>query len=302
MLRASLLFSLVVPLIVIAQIWCPPNATWKWNTSSFEREGRTERHYVGDTLIDSRTAQRIHVTGFSVNTIGSPDTLFIDQYRFTSIENDVVLLWSIWNGPPEWDTLYWFGAVPGDRWYAPGDDGECGPTPAGMHQVMDTATVIIDGVSLKELQLSAVDEFGTPFGDLHSLTERIGLANGSFNLLSGCIPVNATETLHCYTDIDIDLVTPEGEFGCSSLVGLNEYSDENVILAFPNPGAEQFTIQWPNETFHSVLMDQAGREVLRKSNASGAIRFDTSQLAKGAYQVITTNEKGDRSFSRWVKQ
>ncbi len=149
---------------------------------------------------------------------------------------------------------------------------------------------------------SAVDEFGTPFGDLHSLTERIGLANGSFNLLSGCIPVNATETLHCYTDIDIDLVTPEGEFGCSSLVGLNEYSDENVILAFPNPGAEQFTIQWPNETFHSVLMDQAGREVLRKSNASGAIRFDTSQLAKGAYQVITTNEKGDRSFSRWVKQ
>ena len=301
MLRVALLLSLVVPLFISAQIWCPPNATWKWNTSSFEREGRTERHYVGDTLIDGRTAQRIHVTGFSVNTTGTPDTLFIDQYRFTSIENDVVLLWSIWNGPPEWDTLYWFGAMPGDRWYAPGDDGECGPTPAGMYQVMDTATVIIDGVPLRELQLSDVDEFGTPSGDLHTLTERIGLASGSFNLLSGCIPPNQTETLLCYLDNGIDLVTAFGEFSCSSLVGIGDIARDGSANVFPNPGSEFVTIQLSSGSSQVDILDQEGRLVKQGLAVSGSVTINTELLAPGGYFIRKSDMQGVRSYAYWVK-
>lgn len=302
MLRAIFSLLLFIPLFLSAQIWCPPNASWKWNTSSFEREGRTERNYVGDTLIDGRTAQRIHVTGFTVNTIGTADTLLFDQYRYTSTETDMVLVWSIWNGPVEWDTLYWFGAVPGDRWYAPGDDGECGPYPAGMHQVMDTATVIIDGLSLRELSLVAIDELGTPSGDTLTLTERIGLTNGSFNFLSGCIPTSVTETLLCYTDEGINLVTPAGELSCSSLVGILPLDDDLLIHLFPNPGSESFTVQLPFGPYQVDVIDQNGRLVSHGTVIGGSSKVDTQLLAPGVYFIRATNAQGVRSYTHWVKQ
>lgn len=301
MLRFILCCGLAVPFVLLAQFWCPPGATWKWNTTSFGSEGSVQRHYVGDSLIGGRTAQIIHVTGTNYTTFPELDTIVIDHYRYTALDNDVVLLWNIWNGPPVWDTLYWFGAVPGDRWYAPGDDGECGPTPAGMHQVMDTTTVLINGLPMKELTLSAVDVFGSPFGDQFTLTERIGLANGTFNLFSGCIAVGSYETLLCYSDNSIDLVTPEGEFGCNSLVGITTLGIPDELLVFPNPGSDQLTIHLPHGNNTIELLDNAGRMVHHRTSSQRKTEIDTSSLAQGTYLVITTNRTGERSFTRWVK-
>ncbi|MBL7985810.1 MAG: hypothetical protein JNM91_12465, partial [Flavobacteriales bacterium] len=141
------------------QVWCPPGAVWNYNIQSFMVEGCETRTYAGDTLLDGRSAQHIHVDKIVMNYLSMTlDTLETDFY--TSQQDGVVLAWNTLGGNTGWDTLYWFSAVPGDRWYPPGADDFCtGQEPWGMLEVGDTGSVIASGLPLRYLDVSYVDEF-----------------------------------------------------------------------------------------------------------------------------------------------
>lgn len=113
-----------------AQSWCPPGATWIYNTSdpmlgvSFEGF-----NYVGDTVLDGFVSEHIARTGV-MTVIWGIDTLIISHGPdvVTRTEPDIVYYWLPMS--QEWDTLHWFGAVPGDKW-TPGWEQEYGTSDTG---------------------------------------------------------------------------------------------------------------------------------------------------------------------------
>jgi len=99
---------------VHAQVWSPPGAVWNYNLSSLAMEGCETRTYDGDTVIGGRSAQRILVhtilMDYFSNTLDTTNTVF-----YTSQEEGLIYAWDVGQSGT-WDTLYWFTAVPGDRW------------------------------------------------------------------------------------------------------------------------------------------------------------------------------------------
>ncbi|MBK8228914.1 MAG: hypothetical protein IPK70_17275 [Flavobacteriales bacterium] len=98
-----------------AQNWCPPGATWTYYMQASWGEGYYDLLYAGDTLLGGELGQKIYSSSnFYYVDIG---TVMVDppQYYITT-RRDTDMVW--WWEPDlmVWDTLYNFGAIPGDRW------------------------------------------------------------------------------------------------------------------------------------------------------------------------------------------
>ena len=85
-----------------------------------------------------------------------------------------------------------------------------------------------------------------------------------------------------------------GNYGDSSLVGLNKNLKENIeIKIYPNPASYKCTVEFKealkNEYLLTIL-DIEGKEVLTKSIATTLNQIDLGQLAKGTYLLRITND------------
>jgi hypothetical protein len=198
----------------------------------------------------------------------------------------------MWDNVSAYDTLFWFGAVPGDQWRAPGwpDDGNI------LLTVVDTATVVIDGVPLRRL---VVEPFpGSPPVD--TLYERIG---GRFLYLNGWtwftldMPWNG---LMCYSDQDIDYAAP-GVSDCGFTLSIMDGAEMRDASAFPNPGAEHFTLKLPAGVHIITLFDATGRLVLRQRTADTRPVILTEALPEGLYRIIVHGAHGRPMGASWVK-
>ena len=196
MLRGSTgLLVVVFRLTCQAQNWCPPGATWAYEydlvLGGYYGVQRVE--YVGDTLLGGYAAQRLQQTDV-VAPVGTTDFVVYPStfYIHTRYDNGVVYIWDNVNA---YDTLFWFGAAPGDRWNAPGwpDDGNIALT------VLDTATVLVDDLPLRRLIVEPI-----PGWPIDTVYERIGGLR--FHLNGGVWFVTDApyDGLLCYSDQDIE--------------------------------------------------------------------------------------------------
>lgn len=144
-------FAVLISVTAQAQSWCPPGATWthEYADALGGYFGVQKVEYVGDTILGGYTAQRLEQTHV-VAPSGSTNYASYNSFSlFTRSDSAVVF---IWDGVGAYDTLFWFGAEPGDQWRAPGwpDDGNIVLT------VSDTATVDVDGVPLRRLVVEPI--------------------------------------------------------------------------------------------------------------------------------------------------
>lgn len=296
-MERSFLFYLLAAFtgITQAQPWCPPGATWHVSTASLASSGYVQYTYDGDTLVGGRMAQRITGTGYTIDyTVMPPDTFPVNGDRFTAVDNDVVFLWTSMSGTLEWDTLYWYGAVPGDKWFPAGTDNACGPPLAiNMFQVVDTSTVMVGGYPLRQLNV-----MGGPSLTPYPILERLGAPGAVFMEFPLCIVWEYGELLRCYSDQDLSYVDPNWNYSCDSGVGIDEEQAVYAISVHPTPGHDRFTLELPPGRHTLLVTDLAGRTVHTGPVETG-MPVDASRWPAGTY-VLRLSELG-RSL-RWVKE
>lgn len=290
-MRASLLSLLLLPLLACAQSWCPPGATWTHEYADVMGGyfGVQRVEYVGDTILGGYTAQRLqqtHVVAPWGTTNYSAYTTFP---LFTRYGNDVVF---IWDGVSVYDTLFWFGASPGDRWNAPGwpDDNDIDLT------VLDTATVLVEGYPLRRLVVGFMQ--GWPVDTLY---ERIGFSHLYLNGWSWFLLDMPWNGLMCYSDQDIDFVA-SGVTDCGYTLSLP--NDPRILDAspFPNPGTTHFTLDLPTGPHTITLFDAMGRMVLEQRTADERPVIGTEHLPAGVYRITVRDERGAVMGATWVKE
>jgi hypothetical protein len=298
-MRATLLTCALLPLLGAAQNWCPPGATWNFAIQAWMTDGHIVRTYTGDTLVDGWVAHRIHQEGEQISYWNN-DTVTIDNVVLTSLQDSVLYTRVLWNGQPAWDTLYRFDAVIGDRWFPPGADSVCLNGTDGMVEVLDTSTVNIDGVPLRQWTISYIDATGQPVWGSFTVSERLG-SLGGFTLMPGsCIIVEYGERLRCYSDYQLDYREPGWTYSCTSVTNVRELGTTNGQV-FPNPGTTHFTLELPPGPYTITLFDATGRMVLQQRTTDARPVIATEALPAGLYRISVRDERGGVMSATWIK-
>ncbi|MFK7970683.1 MAG: T9SS type A sorting domain-containing protein, partial [Bacteroidia bacterium] len=102
-------------------------------------------------------------------------------------------------------------------------------------------------------------------------------------------------------------VDQDGSFSYSSVieVAFGETLADNIIL-FPNPAQNILNISLPIGTMELELHDMAGRILERKTTevefASEHLQWNVQDLSKGVYMITISDEQGNTTVKRFVKQ
>lgn len=291
---AALLFLSTTGLL--AQSWCPPGATWTYESAAWGIEFRSQYSYASDTALLGMNAQKIDVHDLGSN--GGGDVIENFYTQFTAWEDSIVWLYDDVTAEPMWDTLYWFAAVPGDRWYPPYAPANC--PPMGMMEVVDTAHVLIDGLSLRTWEMAFLDESGGQMSPTFMITERVGSERRVPETLDCMIIIEYfMNTFICYADDEIStgdepcLLTTSTE---EPLIGM-----ENVSI-YPNPGSSGFSINGmdgPGATCR--ILDLQGREVIGSQTLGDQNQINTTSLLPGTYLIDLRTPDGKSRIMNWIK-
>ena len=270
-----------------AQSWSPSGAQWVYGLESGDVQGYSRFHYQGDTVLNDTAGQRI---GLESVVVFFPDPAPVvntyDNAVMTSYANDVVSVWSAMF--ERWDTLMWFGANVGDHWLPAHYEGECGEEERILVEVIGTETV--DGVTLRWLELA---------NGRGRVMERAGWY-WNLELTPSCLVVEGLSGMRCYTDDAIGY-TPEAWGQDCFVIGVEEHQRGERVLAYPDPGTNDFSIVLPNGAYTVQLIDAFGRTALSEFIGSNRT-VDTHDLSPGMYSVIATSSLGTRRAGRWVKE
>lgn len=269
-----------------AQSWCPPGATWHHDYfDGIGGVGYVRTEYTGDTLLNGFVCQRLEpiITGYD-QQFQIPFTQPLTP-RFTRGQAELV---ELWNGL-SFDTLYWFGAAPGDHWDL--NDG-------GL-AVVDTGSMLIDGQLLKYLVVQW-DEFATgPPQD--TIVERLGFLNYYWDAQGAYLFDTGLRWLRCYSDIEIDQEINMGT--CDIILGVSNTSPGDRFLDLhPNPGSDHFTLQLPPGDHDLQIFDQLGRSVIEIDRISDQAVIGTASLAPGNYTLLIADRIGRVVHQRWIKE
>jgi hypothetical protein len=283
-MRAILLPLALLPLLAAAQSWCPPGATWTYTYSNgWNIQGVATFSHAADTTIDGSSAQRID---WQINATQNGVPLPSVQPSFyTKVDGPIVSIQ--WEG--QFDTLYHFGVVPGDSWH-PADWVE---VPEYRWLVTDTGTVTLDGLDLRFL---VVENNWTT----DTIVERLG-ALRSFMLPWEAMIIDAPSgPLRCYSDNEVGFHASWWNYGCTSLVSVDEVSAHDFDL-FPNPGTTHFSLDLPPGPHTITLFDATGRMVLQHRTAYERPVIDTITLPTGLYLVRIVDRSGAVHHHQWIK-
>jgi hypothetical protein len=295
-MRAALFSLVLLPVLAVAQSWCPPGATWTFGYTDILGGviGHARVDHTADTVVGGMPAQRLEVRA---NAYSYPTQAYWNEtpmgIYFTTGTSDVVQLWN----PNEaaYDTLFWFSAVPGDRWSVP---WTYGGVPDFL--VLDTLWTTIAGLQLRQVVVGLDTPGPEP---IDTLTERLGFMEIFINAISPMFLVDQPfGGLRCYSVDDLQWTDPEWPYGCTSLVGLGEPGPTSTLAPFPNPGTTHFTLDLPPGTNTFTLFDATGRMVLHQRTADARPVIATEALPAGLYRISVCDERSEVMGATWVKE
>ncbi len=284
------LFLVVSATGVQAQSWCPPGAEWvfKPDGSMPFLIGYSHVRYAGDTVVDGKLAQRLsrhHVSIYQAQNPWAVTNTFEPAAHITHEENGVV---TKWNGIG-WDTLYWFSGEIGDQWRGLHPE----EWPDSWLEITDTATVVIDGVPLRQRLIT--DHCWDLAAPVEWVTERKG---GMLELWLPCLCEidGGGWTFDCYRDDqigppNIDLCIP------NLPLSVHEPLTGNFTPPYPNPGSTHFSLDLPPGPHTIELFDATGRCVYNQRTTGPRTEVPTTHLPAGIYYLLL-NGHGQA----WVKE
>ncbi len=193
--------------------------------------------------------------------------------------DEVIYVWS--GSDASWDTLYWFGAAPGDHWYPAHwqDDLE----QCGRLLVADTGSTVVDGILLHWLEVN--DQL---------VYERMGPTWDMF-LYCPHLIIDGPMGMRCYSDEEMSFNFTQ--FDCGTLVGVEAVAAARTSV-YPNPGSVELRMDLAPGVHVVVLVDGLGREVLRKEVLGPHVAVGMQHLRPGVYNVLVDGSRAER----WMKQ
>ncbi|MCO5275724.1 MAG: hypothetical protein M9900_12510 [Flavobacteriales bacterium] len=267
-LWASLCMSMVQ-----AQQWCPPGAEWHYNYSDV---GGTEGYelitFQEDTLINSIPAQKMTRTLFGWNIPFQSPVSVTYPPLYTAYTSDCVKLWL----DNEFDTLWYFGAIPGATWQLPFP----GTNDPYSILVTDTGSTLIDGVLLRWLAIEVPEVDGISVMN-DTLIERIG----SLNLpvlpwLYYQLDMN-TGPLRCYADNEIGLST-NVSVPCDYTLSANQLTENRTPISIVMKTGLMTVAHIPSGSRSALqLFNVLGTCVLHAPLLGESADLDLSMLAAG---------------------
>ena len=269
-----------------AQIWCSPGATWSYTYSNgWTQDGYARFTYFGDVVLNDTLAQRIAIHEEGIDW-PSNTTFSWEDSVFTAVHGDLV---SIWNGA-RFDTLYYFGAVPGDHWHRTMTNDDVSMQ---TEVVLDTGSLVIDGMSLRYLAMVSGD----------SIVERLGALYSNLLPWTTMVLDEPGGPLRCYSDVDIDHVAPWWAYGCDSWTGQEELNQAVNIALSPNPGNGLLQISWPGyHEFDLEVRDGLGRIVHREHLFRESDIVELPHVQAGVYNLLVAAPDGTRASAKWIQQ
>lgn len=284
-------------LFASAQQWCPPGAVWTYHHDGWGVNYRTEYRYLNDTVMEGRVAHKALVTLEGTTMGGSP--ISSTGLEYTAAEDGVVWSWNNPMGGAGWDTLYWFGAEVGDRWWPIGHAQDC--PPHGMMEVLAKGDSLVQGISLATITVVTINENSEPISNPWTIIERIGMTP-RHPFIDDCNLIIDYYFPHfvCYRDDEIQV--PAGG-DCFLTLGLSGAPSNSVALSIhPNPGTTfQLTGLGDRPALLRVL-DMQGRSVQDGIVATEQVLVDTGELLPGTYLVEVRTADGQHRMLRWLKQ
>lgn len=275
--------------LACAQSWCPPGATWTYEAELFYA-GFTRMTYTGDTIVDGYTAQIIDRYSAlqppqpppGPTFSGPPVISYIPVAVITRSQDDVVYTWEMGS----WDTLYWFGAAPGQGWTARHVEGVQDCTP---FIVADTGTTVIAGMALRWIEIES----------WYRVYERMGSTWDLFMYCPNWI-IDGPMGMRCYSDEEISFQLITG--ACEQFVGLNDATARTQVGVHPTPGTTHFTLDLPPGPHTIILFDATGRMVLQQRTTDARPVITTEALTTGLYRITVRDEQGTVMGATWVKE
>ena len=291
-------FTIVLLLLLhypgVAQVWCPSGAVWVYHYTGWGADVFEEHRYAADTLIGGSLAQMISV---DVQGTQSGGLVVDDQYNsYTRTDTDVVLQWVGYDGVFQWDTLYRFGNI-GDRWWPLFSPMNCPPD--GMLQIVDTSSILNNGITLRRWSIVYLDALGQPASQPAYMTERIGSVPRIPHVFDCNVVIDYFfPALVCYSDSDQISI---GWLPCVLDVAIHEpRAPQPAMRIAPNPcaGVVRFAVEGYPGPLRIEIIDRTGRTVLVDRSYLSGSDIDVGGLANGAYIAQCT--LADRSVLRSV--
>ena len=284
--------------MVQAQIWCPPGAVWEYNFMGGPSIGCEIRTYVGDTLIDGFVCQRIEVTDIIYDFIDE-DIDTIVNVLHTREANGVVFEQLMFGAEWQWDTLYWFAAPVGARWYPPGVGDGCDGS-AGMVEVLSMEEQVINGLSLEVRTLGQLGVDGEVMFEGPEMIERIGTP--LMSIPHTCVFGNGFGSTLSYSDDLWAGYESEEPSNCDSFNSIQVSARQQDRLVLFDEGDGRLRLVWSAHVPGSVIIyDRQGRVVHSEATLINTPVVNVAHMASGLYTLEVWSADGNRAFANWVK-
>jgi len=306
-LTALMLTTLLSPAKAQVQSWFPDEAEWHFSFSFGAAMGYVRVNVIHDTVIQGLASKALSRTQYYRVLEPFSGELGVEELSniYMAVMDDQVLIYDEW--VQEFDTLYNMAAAPGDSFGFPllGGFPACGELSRCV--VVDTGTMVLQGVSLKWLAVDWTLEFGGPSGFVlpDTIIERIGAINSFIDIRDMCNTSSIGGPMRCYSDSDFSYNAGISAWwatdpSCDLLPTSVAQLEAERVLLYPNPGTDQLVVTGDREQTIE-LYDACGRTVLQQRLVGPKSVIDVQNLAPGAY-IVHIRGPGLEQHARWVKR
>jgi hypothetical protein len=286
-MRYYFLIASCLPFLAGAQGWAPIGATWTYKQGQVASPDTNLATITltGDTVIQGKSCDKLEIIDGYFNCF--------PFYDFIHYNGDS--LWIHDAIDDRFMLLMCMNALPGDSWATELQHSSGGVRDTITWTVLDTATIIVDGIPLRSLDLSyASANLGlSPYCWPHcTFIERIGNLKYLFDLQNGVCDAETFLGLRCYEDNDISWQSPSVP-QCALSTSIAAWHEPAFFSLSPNPVAAGeplfLELQVPSTPVEVIVHDALGREVLR-SNLKD-MRTQMTISVSGVY-VVTLQQAG----------
>jgi hypothetical protein len=229
-MRAIFLCLLLLSITIQAQTWAPSGAKWTYMQGIWSGPDTNLAviENVGDTTINGLLYSRLSATTGSF--------ICFPFYEFIRYDGDS--LWFLDDATSGPHLLWCMNALPGQSWQTTLTWGGI-PADTITWTAMDTATVVVDGVALRQVELSysSATQAMPPYcWSTCRVTERLGNWKYLFDFQHGPCDAETFLGLRCYEDPDITWLNPKFP-GCDLETGMADNAITPLFTVNPNPAS-----------------------------------------------------------------
>lgn len=268
-----ILLSFLICTTIAAQQWAPLGATWSYEQGfvSGPQTQWAEISIVGDTMIEGRSCQILD------NPIGEYQCFPFYPY----IHYDGDSLWVYDQIAQQFSLLYCMNALPGDTWTTLITHSSGGNMDTIVWSVLDTSTVIVDGMPLRQIEIEAIDaNMLWPYCYPHcTVIERIGNLKYMFDFMIGACDYETFHGLRCYEDDQIDWLHPDLTT-CELIMDIPDQDDPEPISFRPNPVSAGEIVVIHTSAINGdrlLLIDAIGRAIGTIEVGAGQVAFSVAE-------------------------